>query len=136
MIVSQLRLVGQHPGQAVFRTLDSGQQFRCSIGNELGHDVARSAPRFDFGDSIRRADRLAIRRSRQIAILQSIAECPALVGEDGYQVTNPAKLGFQNRVGMSGDQVHDTFRSTDLRGSAPSSGWKPVSTTSGAYPMS
>jgi hypothetical protein len=59
MIVSQFRLVGQHPGQAVFRTLDSGQQFRRSIGNELGHDVARSVPCFDLGDSIRRADRLA-----------------------------------------------------------------------------
>jgi hypothetical protein len=55
MIVSQLRLVGQHPGQAVFRTLDSDQQFRRSIGNELGHDVARPVPRFDLGDSIRRA---------------------------------------------------------------------------------
>jgi len=56
--------------------------------------VARSVPRFDLGDSIRRADRLAIWRSRQIAVPQSIAQCPALVGEDGYQVTNPAKLGF------------------------------------------
>lgn len=98
------RLVGQRPGQAAFCALDSGQQLRRPIGNELGHDVARSVPRFDLGDSIRRADRLAIGRSRQIAVPQGIAECPALVGKDGHQVADPAKLGFQDRVGMPGNQ--------------------------------
>ena len=86
------RLVGQYPGQAVFRTLNSGQQFRRPIGNEPGHDMARPVPLLDLGDSIRRADRTAIRGSRQIAVPQGIAECPALVREDGHQVADPAKL--------------------------------------------
>ena len=64
----------------------------------------------DLGDSIRRADRTAIRGSRQIAVPQGIAECPALVREDGHQVADPAKLGFQDRVGMPGNQIHDTGR--------------------------
>jgi hypothetical protein len=104
-------------GKATFRALDGSQQLCRPIGNELGHYVTRPVPLFDLCDSIRGADWLTIRRSRQIEIPQRIPDYPKFIGEDCQQVTNPAELGFQNRVGMPGNQIHDTFRTPGLQDS-------------------
>lgn len=96
------RLIGQHSGQAAFRKLDSGQQFWRPLGNEPGHDLAGPVPLLDLGHPIRGADRPTVRRSRQIAVPQGIAECTALIREEATRAPSPrisaSRIAFECRA--------------------------------------
>ena len=103
------------PGKPAFGALNSHQELRRSLRNEPRDDVARPVPLLNLHNTLLGADWLSDRGGRQIAVPQRIPQYPSFVRENSQPVADPAKLGFQDRVRVAGNQVHDTLRSTTAR---------------------